>query len=312
MKALLPNAVFIGFTGTPLLKADRQKSIEVFGRYIHTYKFDQAVREGVVLDLRYEARDIGQTLGDKGKIDQWFEARTQGLSDLARAQLKQKWGTMQKVLSSRSRLERIVADILFDMNTRPRLIDGHGNAMLVAGSIYEACKVYSLFARSGLKGKCAIVTSFAPTAAEAKGETTGEGETGKLFKYRVYSRMLADWFDEPAEKALHKVEKFEQAVKKKFIDQPGQTSTTSAPWTRATPGNSRTTKRSAWSSTSSSPRCCAPTLPSPTNWPKPAIRPPRSGRSEARPSITARCATRSGSIAPTTSTSRRMNPACAA
>jgi type I restriction enzyme R subunit len=62
MKALLPNAVFIGFTGTPLLKADKQKSIEVFGRYIHTYKFDQAVREGVVLDLRYEARDIDQTL----------------------------------------------------------------------------------------------------------------------------------------------------------------------------------------------------------------------------------------------------------
>jgi len=49
MKALLPDALFIGFTGTPLLKADKQKSIEVFGRYIHTYKFDQAVREGVAL-----------------------------------------------------------------------------------------------------------------------------------------------------------------------------------------------------------------------------------------------------------------------
>ena len=58
MKAILPHALLIGFTGTPLLKADKQKSIEVFGRYIHTYKFDQAVREGVVLDLRYEARDI--------------------------------------------------------------------------------------------------------------------------------------------------------------------------------------------------------------------------------------------------------------
>lgn len=156
MKAVLPNAIFIGFTGTPLLKADRLKSIEVFGRYIHTYKFDQAVREGVVLDLRYEARNIDQMLDNTGKIDQWFETHTQGLSDLARAQLKQKWGTMQKVLSSQERLERIVADILFDMNTRPRLMDGHGNAMLVAGSIYEACKVYSLFAQSELRGKCAV------------------------------------------------------------------------------------------------------------------------------------------------------------
>ncbi len=84
MKALLPNALFIGFTGTPLLKADKQKSIEVFGRYIHTYKFDQAVREGVVLDLRYEARDIDQNLTSKDKVDQWFEAKTRGLNDLAR------------------------------------------------------------------------------------------------------------------------------------------------------------------------------------------------------------------------------------
>jgi type I restriction enzyme R subunit len=127
MKALLPNALFFGFTGTPLLKADKQKSIEVFGRYIHTYKFDQAVREGVVLDLRYEARDIDQRLTNRDKIDKWFEAKTMGLNDLAKAQLKQKWGTMQRVLSSQDRLSKIVADILLDMNEKPRLMDGHGN-----------------------------------------------------------------------------------------------------------------------------------------------------------------------------------------
>jgi type I restriction enzyme R subunit len=222
MKALLPNAVFIGFTGTPLLKADKRKSIEVFGRYIHTYKFDQAVREGVVLDLRYEARDIDQKLTSQAKIDQWFEAKTQGLNDIAKAQLKQKWGTMQRVLSSPGRLEKIVADILLDMSTKPRLMDGHGNAMLVAGSIYEACKYYELFAKTELKGKCAVVSSYAPNVADTKGETTGAGETDNLTKYAVYTQMLADWFNEPADKAIAKVEKFEQAVKKTFIDQPGQ------------------------------------------------------------------------------------------
>lgn len=222
MKALLPNAIFIGFTGTPLLKADKARSIEVFGRYIHTYKFDQAVREGVVLDLRYEARDIDQNLTNKAKTDQWFEAKTKGLNDVAKAQLKQKWGTMQRVLSSQDRLEKIVADILLDMNTKARLMDGHGNAMLVAGSIYEACKFYALFAESELKGKCAIVTSYAPTVADAKGETTGEGETDNLLKYGMYSRMLAEWFNEPVEQVLGKVERFEQEVKKKFIDEPGQ------------------------------------------------------------------------------------------
>jgi type I restriction enzyme R subunit len=222
MKALLPNALFIGFTGTPLLKADKAKSIEVFGRYIHTYKFDQAVREGVVLDLRYEARDIDQRLTNKEKIDQWFEAKTRGLNDLAKAQLKQKWGTMQRVLSSQDRLSKIAADILLDMNERPRLMDGHGNAMLVAGSIYEACKFYELFAKTELAGKCAIVTSYAPSVSDAKGETTGEGETDNLFKYEVYRRMLADWFNEPAATAINKAEKFEQEVKKKFIAEPGQ------------------------------------------------------------------------------------------
>ncbi|MEO5607962.1 MAG: HsdR family type I site-specific deoxyribonuclease, partial [Polaromonas sp.] len=197
MKALMPGALFIGFTGTPLLKADKQKSIEVFGRYIHSYKFDQAVREGVVLDLRYEARDIDQSITSQTNIDKWFDAKTLGLNDLAKARLKQKWGTMQRVLSSQSRLEKIVADILLDMATRPRLMDGHGNAMLVAGSIYEACKYYELFAKTELKGRCAIVSSYAPGVANAKGETTGAGDTDNLFKYGVYRQMLADWFDEP-------------------------------------------------------------------------------------------------------------------
>ncbi len=222
MKALLPGAVFIGFTGTPLLKADRQKSIEVFGRYIHTYKFDQAVREGVVLDLRYEARDIDQSITSQKKIDEWFDAKTLGLNDLAKARLKQKWGTMQRVLSSQSRLERIVADVLLDMATRPRLMAGHGNAMLVAGSIYEACKYYELFSRTELKGKCAIVSSYAPTVDDAKGETTGVGDTDNLFKYGVYRQMLGDWFDEPLEATEGKADKFELAVKKKFIDEPGR------------------------------------------------------------------------------------------
>lgn len=222
MKALLPGAVLIGFTGTPLLKTDKKKSIEIFGGYIHTYKFDQAVRDQVVLDLRYEARDIDQTLGSKDKIDQWFEAKTKGLTPPAKAQLKARWGTMQKVLSSRSRMERIVADILFDMETKDRLMSGRGNAMLVAGSIYEACKLYELFAKTPLKGKCAIVTSYTPNIADIKGEESGEGATETLDKYEIYRQMLADWFNEPPETAVNKAVAFEKAVKKKFIHEPGQ------------------------------------------------------------------------------------------
>ena len=212
MKAILPNALFIGFTGTPLLKADKQKSIEIFGRYIHTYKFDEAVRDKVVLDLRYEARDIDQSITSTAKIDQWFDSKTRGLNDVALAQLKKKWGSMQKVLSSKSRLEKIVADILMDMAIRDRLQSGRGNAMLVTSSVYEACKCYELFEHSELAGKCAIVTSYAPSPADIKGEETGEGLTERLRKYEIYNRMLGD----------QTAEAFEEAVKKKFIKEPGQ------------------------------------------------------------------------------------------
>ena len=85
MKAILPNAMFIGFTGTPLLKADKVTSLEKFGTYIHTYKFDEAVADRVVLDLRYEARDIDQSISSPGNVDQWFETRTKELTDFAKA-----------------------------------------------------------------------------------------------------------------------------------------------------------------------------------------------------------------------------------
>jgi type I restriction enzyme R subunit len=212
MKAILPNAMFIGFTGTPLLKADKKKSIEIFGKYIHTYKFDEAVHDKVVLDLRYEARDIDQSITSSAKIDQWFDSKTKGLNDIALAQLKKKWGSMQKVLSSKSRLEKIIADILMDFETKDRLQSGRGNAMLVTSSIYEACKCYELFDKTELAGKCAIVTSYAPSPADIKGEETGEGLTERLRKYEIYNQMLGDKAPEV----------FEDEVKKKFIDQPGQ------------------------------------------------------------------------------------------
>src|SRR6266853_1133748 len=145
MKAMMPAAVFIGFTGTPLLKKDARTSLEVFGGYIHTYKFSEGVEDGVVLDLIYEARDIDQWLGSEDKIDAWFEAKTKGLNDWQKDELKKQWGTMQNVLSSRARMDRVVADIIFDFSVKPRLSSARGNAILVASSIYEACKYFALF-----------------------------------------------------------------------------------------------------------------------------------------------------------------------
>lgn len=222
MKALLPEAMFIGFTGTPLLKADKATSIETFGSFIHTYKFDEAVADGVVLDLRYEARNIDQQLTSSEQVDKWFEVKTKGMTDLSKAELKKRWGTMQKVVSSEPRAKQIVNDILLDMETKPRLMDGRGNAMLVGSSIYQACKFYELFCNAGFAGKCAIVTSYVPNAGDIAKEDAGEGKTEKIRQYDTYRRMLADYFDEPADKAIVRVEEFERDVKRQFVENPGQ------------------------------------------------------------------------------------------
>ena len=222
MKALLPGAMLIGFTGTPLLKDDKRRSIETFGPYIHTYKYDEAVGDGVVLDLLYEARDIDQNITSQAKIDQWFELKTRGLTDVAKSQLKQRWGTMQKVLSSLDRLEKIVADVLIDMETRDRLKSGHGNAMLVSNGIYSACRFFEMFQKTDLAGKCAIVTSYEPAPADIKGEETGEGPTENLHQYGIYRQMLAAHFNEPKDTAMRKVEQFDKEVKKRFVKEPGQ------------------------------------------------------------------------------------------
>ncbi|MBU8840639.1 type I restriction endonuclease subunit R [Mycolicibacterium goodii] len=222
MKQLLPEAMFIGFTGTPLLKADKATSIETFGSFIHTYKFDEAVEDGVVLDLRYEARNIDQNLTSPAQVDKWFEVKTKGMTDLSKAELKKRWGTMQKVVSSEPRAKQIVNDILLDMETKPRLMDGRGNAMLVGSSIYQACKFYELFCNAGFKGKCAIVTSYIPNDSDISKEDSGEGKTEKIRQYDIYRKMLADYFDEPEDTAVGKVEEFEKAVKKQFIENPGQ------------------------------------------------------------------------------------------
>jgi type I restriction enzyme R subunit len=222
MKELLPGALFIGFTGTPLLKSDKQTTMEKFGRFIQTYKFDEAVADGVVLDLRYEARNIEQELGSPEKVDKWFDAKTKGMTDLARAELKKRWGTMQKVVSSEPRAKEIVNDVLLDMDTKPRLMDGRGNAILVSASIYQACKFYELFSNAGFKGRCAIVTSYKPQAGEISKEDSGQGATERLRQYEIYRQMLADHFDEPADAAVKKIELFEEQVKRRFVEEPGQ------------------------------------------------------------------------------------------
>ena len=189
MKRILPNATFIGFTGTPLMKKSKATTLEKFGEYIHTYKFDQAVKDGIVVDLCYESRNVEQRINKPAKIDEWFEVKTAGINEFAKQKLKERWGTLQTVTSSERRLEEIVKDIIFDFERIPRLEQGKGTAMLVASSRYEACRYWEIF-QSKEFHKCAIVSSYTPCIADIKGEEDGEFTLSDKQKiYDVYSKM---------------------------------------------------------------------------------------------------------------------------
>src|SRR5574342_1336731 len=125
---------------------------------------------------------------------------------------------MQKVLSSKSRMDRVVEDIVFDFSVKPRLSSQRGNAILVASSIYEACKYYTLFQKTPFRGKCAVVTSYNPQARDVTLEETGANtETDKQFIYNTYNELLKDVLPKPN---MTKTETYEEWAKELFTKEP--------------------------------------------------------------------------------------------
>lgn len=205
------DVMMIGFTGTPLLHTQKKDTWQTFGPLIHAYRFNEAVEDGVILDLRYESRKVDQFLGNKDKIDAWFEKKTKGLNKVAAARLKGRWATMQNIFSSRQRIDAVVGDICLDMDTTPLLVNRRGNAILVADSIYQACRYWDAFQKTALKGHCAVITSFEAKADDINMASSGENESEDEYKYRIYKEMTDG----------HKsVSAFEAYAKKEFIDHP--------------------------------------------------------------------------------------------
>ncbi len=212
-KIMGEDVMMIGFTGTPLLKADKGKLIsrENFGPWIHTYKFDEAVKDKVILDLRYEARDVEQKLSDEVSFDELFEDTTKKLTPKAKKALQDRWADMQSLFSSKERVNRIVAQITKDFQLIPALRDGWGNAMLVAGSIYQAYRFWSTFQETALAGKCAVVTSYDGADPSLEDGYSGELKTEAEYKYKTNKKMLGDKTPED----------FEEWAKYEFVNHPG-------------------------------------------------------------------------------------------
>ncbi len=214
MKRWLSNAIFIGFTGTPLLRKDKKTTRDVFGTYIHTYKFHQAVADKVVLDLKYEARSVPQRLTSQQAIDAWFQNKTKNLNNFQKAVLRKRWATMEELMSAGERKQRIIANIIEDFALKPRLSNDRGTAILVAASIYDACHYFKLFQNTNFGQYCRIITSFEPNPTLISKEPPGSDER---YKFDTYDALLKNV---TAKAGKSKVETYEEEAKRQFKDEP--------------------------------------------------------------------------------------------
>ena len=209
MKRWLASAIFVGFTGTPLLRKDKQMTRDVFGTYIHTYKFHQAVADQVVLDLKYEAREVPQQLTSPATIDAWFEQKTKGLNNFQKSVLRKRWATMEELMSAGERKQRIIASIIEDFSLKPRLNNDRGTAILVAPSIYDACHYFRLFQNTSFGQYCGIITSYEPNHNAISREPANSDERHKFDTYTEY--VL---------KAGQTTKQYEDEAKRRFIEEP--------------------------------------------------------------------------------------------
>lgn len=205
----LKDAIFIGFTGTPLLRREKKTTDAVFGAPIHCYKFHQGVADKVVLDLKYEARKVPQRLTSQKKIDAWFDQNTQNLNNFQKAVLRKRWANMEALMSAGERKQRIIASIIEDFGLKPRLNNDRGTALLVAASIYDACHYFRLFQNTNFGSYCGIITSYSPLESAISKESLKSDERYKYDTYKQY--VLKDFAT---------TEKYETELKRRFIEEP--------------------------------------------------------------------------------------------
>ena len=209
MKRWLEGAIFIGFTGTPLLRKNKPMTRDVFGTYIHTYKFHEGVEDGIILDLKYEARDVPQRLTSHDAIDRWFEKKTKGLNNFQKAVLRKRWATMEELMSAGERKQRIIADIIQDFSLKPRLNNDRGTALLVSASIYDACHYYRFLLNTSFGPYCGIITSYAPNHNAISREPANSDER---YKFDTYTQHVL--------RNGQTTKQYEDEAKRRFIEEP--------------------------------------------------------------------------------------------
>jgi type I restriction enzyme, R subunit len=155
MRKALPNAAYIAFTGTPLLKDD--KTAGKFGPIIHAYTMQRAIEDGTVTPLLYEERKPELDVNEKA-IDNWFEKITSGLSDEQKSDLKQKWGKKGPVYGSANRIELIAWDIAVHFDENIKKLGQGLKGQIATDSKRAAIKYKKYLDETGLVSSAVVIS----------------------------------------------------------------------------------------------------------------------------------------------------------
>ncbi len=205
MKQLFPNACYLGFTGTPLMKKEKNTMIK-FGmspKPIHTYTIKDAVNDKAIVPLLYEGKMIDQTVNKKA-IDKRLEMICRNLNDKQKIEVQKKWSLFEKIASSEQRINLIAFDIN-DHFLKNYKTDGiQYKAMLATNSKNEAIRYFDAFEELG-DLNTAIVFS-APDKREGY-EAVDAQSKDKVLQF--WNKMLDGYKDE---------EDYEESIKNEFIE----------------------------------------------------------------------------------------------
>lgn len=200
MRSVFPNACYIGFTGTPLMKSEKN-TMARFGRLIHKYTIRDGVEDGAIVPLIYEGRFVEQKV-DEENIDLWFKQTTRRLTEAQREDLRRKWSSIRRLTSTDARIKRIALDI------SEHFIEGYKDtgfkAMLATNYKRDAIRYLECFEQFG-DLSCAVVIS--PPDMREGVDDVDEGADDLVVSF--WSKMMRQYGD---------ADRYEEAIKNKFCD----------------------------------------------------------------------------------------------
>lgn len=200
MRSVFPNACYIGFTGTPLMKSEKN-TMARFGRLIHKYTIRDGVEDGAIVPLIYEGRFVEQKV-DEENIDLWFKQTTRRLTEAQREDLRKKWSSIRRLTSTDARIKRIALDI------SEHFIEGYKDtgfkAMLATNYKRDAIRYLECFEQFG-DLNCAVVIS--PPDMREGVDDVDEGADDLVVSF--WNKMMQQYGD---------ADRYEEAIKNRFCD----------------------------------------------------------------------------------------------